>query len=361
MQFSVAKSALCGALSLAGRVVEKKTSIPILSNVKLHADTDHLTISATDLESALTVRVEASIAEPGATTLPAKRLSDYTRLLPEGDIRFRGDEKAWVTITSGRSRTRISGMSVESFPELPTVPDAALTVPAGLFLALINRTKLAITKVESRFVLDGALFDHHDGHLHLVATDGHRLAFAWSDLSGERDTKFLLPGSALRNLPQLIGGSESFAISQDDNHLFFRAGQALLAVRKLAGQFLDYRRVLPKESKVVLTVNRADLAGALSRVAQFADERSRAVRLSLKKELEIFASRADAGESSETVQCDYAGEPLEVGFNAQYLSEFLSVIDSEAVTIHLNDATSAGEFRPAGASDYRYVVMPMRI
>jgi len=363
MQFSVSKSALCQALALAGRVVEKRTTIPILSNVKLQAEADALTITATDLDSALTVRIEAKVTEPGVATLPAKKLSDYSRLLPEGDVKIKTDEKSWATITAGRARTRISGMSPESFPELPESPEAAITVPVAKFMSLVDRVRFSITTVESRFTLNGALFDHHDGHLYLVATDGHRLAYAWVELPSEQGTRFLLPTSAIRNLPQLTNGAESFAIGQDNNHLFFRCGEALLTVRKMTGNFPDYQRVLPKESKIAVTINRAELAGALSRVAQFADERSRSVKLSLDggKGLEIFASTVESGESSEAVHCDYDGALLEMGFNAQYVAEFLNAVDTEQVTLHLNDAKSAGEFRAAGAADYRYVVMPMRI
>ena len=279
MQFSVSKSALCQALSLVGGVIEKRTTIPILSNVKLSAGADSVTITGTDLDSALTVRIPATVAGPGVTTLPGKKLADYSRLLADGDVSFKTGESNWTTITAGRSKTRIAGMSAESFPELPAVPEPILSVPVRALTTLINRTKLAITTVESRFTLNGALFDHHDGHLHLVATDGHRLAFAWVELPSVQGTKFLLPGSAIRNLGKLSG--ESFAVSQDDNHLFFRAGEALLTVRKLTGNFPDYQRVLPKDSKITVTINRAELLGALARVGQFADERSRSVKLSL--------------------------------------------------------------------------------
>jgi DNA polymerase-3 subunit beta len=360
MQFSVAKSALCHALSLVGRVVEKRNTIPILSNVKLHADADSLTVTGTDLETALTVRVDAKVTEAGVATLPAKKLADHSRLLPEGDVKFKLDDKGWATITAGRSRTRIAGMSPESFPELPAFPDGSMNVPVAKFLSLVDRVKFAISAEQSRFTLNGALFDHHDGQLYLVTTDGHRLAFAWTELPSEQATKFLLPTSAIRNLSQLTNGAESFAIGQDDNHLFFRSGEALLTCRKMTGSFPDYQRVLPKESKIAVTINRVDLGGALSRVAQFADKRL--VKVSLKDgALELFAAAVEAGESSEAVQCDYSGELLEIGFNASYISEFLNVVDTEQVTFHLNDAKSAGEFRAAGSDNYRYVVMPMRI
>jgi DNA polymerase-3 subunit beta len=362
MQFSVSKSALCAALALVGRVAEKRSTIPILSNLKLHADGDSLTITGTDLDVALSVRVAANVTEPGTATLPSKKLYDYSRLLVEGDIKLKTDGNVWATITAGRSRTRIAGMSPESFPELPAVPEEALAIPVAPLLTLINRAKLAITAIESRFTLSGALLDHRDGRLHLIATDGHRLAYAWAELAGDRPTKFILPMSAIRNLPQVASGVESLSMSQDDGHIFFRVGEATLIVRKVTGNFPDYERVLPKESKIAVTINRADLAGALSRVSQFADERSRSVKLTLKDgELEIFATTVEAGESAESMPCDYAGDPLTMVFNAQYISEFLAVIDTESVTLHLNDAKSAGEFRPAWSNSYRYVVMPMRI
>jgi DNA polymerase-3 subunit beta len=265
-------------------------------------------------------------------------------------------------VTAGRSRTRIAGMSAEGFPELPAMPEAVLTVPVAMFLTLVNRVRLAITTEQSRFTLNGALFDHREGHLRLVGTDGHRLAVAAADLAGEQPTNFLLPASAIRNLSQLTNGAESFAISQDDNHLFFRSGDALLTTRKMSGNFPDYQRILPKDSKTVVTVNRAQLAAAISRVAQFADERSHAIRLSLKDgELEVSASTMESGESADAVPCDYAGAPLEIGFNAAYLADFLGVVDAEAVTLHLSEAKAAGELRPSGSGDYRYIVMPMRI
>ena len=364
MQFTVSKSALTSALALVGRVVGKASSVPILSNVKLAADADGLMVTGTDLEIALSVRVEAKVTEPGTATLPAKKMSEYSRLLADGDVKVKVDEKTWwATITSGRSRTRVAGMSPEAFPEVPAVPGSTLQVPVAALLKIINRAKMAITTVESRFTLNGAKFEYRGGNLYLIATDGQRLAMASVELPGDAaEVKFILPLGAIRNLPQITGVSEFLKISQDDNHLFFRAGSALLVVRKITGNFPDYQRVLPKESKIVATLNRMELSAALSRVAQFADERSRSVKLTLKAgELEISATSVEAGESTEEVACDYSGDGLEMGFNAQYLLEFLAAVESDAVELRLNDAKAAGELRPAGAADYRYVVMPMRI
>jgi DNA polymerase III subunit beta len=362
MQFSISKSALCQALTLASRVVEKRSTIPILSNVKMLADADGLTITATDLDVALSVRVEAKVNAPGICTLPAKKLADYSRLLAEGDVHFKVGETAWATITAGGSRTRIAGMSAEAFPEMPVVPEDALNVPGTMLLSLVNRAKIAISAEESRFTLNGAMFDHREDQLRIVATDGHRLAFACAELPSPKPAKFILPSTAIKNLAHLAIGAEPFAIGVDENHLFFRIGNSILTARKLVGNFPDYQRVLPKESKFVITANRAELASAISRVVQFADERSRALRLIFREgSMEVFASTVESGESADAVPCDYAGEEMQVGFNGAYVLEFLSVIDTETVAIHMNDGKSAGEFRAGGSDQYRYVVMPMRI
>jgi len=364
MQFTASKHQICQALAMVARVVEKRTTIPILANVLLRADGTSLHVTATDLNIAMSVRVEPRIEQPGAITLPAKLLLDFCNLLPDGDIKFSIGENSWASITAGRSRTRIAGMSAESFPEVPPTPDGTLEVPVAGLLALVARTRLAITTEESRFTLNGALFSRRNESLEMVATDGHRLAYAHVPLSGagEGTTKFLIPMGAIKVLPGVTAGAGTVKVSVDDNHIFFRSGGATLVARKLTGNFPDYERVLPKDAAHVVTVNRAEVAGAIARVAQFADERSHAVRLAFKDTgLEIFASSVESGESTDIVQANFTGEAIEIGFNASYISDFLQVVDAENVTMHLTDGKHAGEFRIAGSDEYRYILMPMRI
>ena len=361
MQFSVSKSALVQALALASRAIEKRTTIPILGNLKLEAGSAFLTVTGTDLETALSVRVPADVREEGATTIPGAKLYGYVKLLPEGAVKFKLDTNQWTTVTSGKSRMKIGGTAADTFPERPPEPEVAFTVPASEFLALVNRTKLAISAEASRFTLNGALMECKGGRLVMVATDGHRLAYASRELEGV-EFSVLIPRNAMGHIATLTEGVEQLAISQDENHLFFRAGQAVLISRKLAGNFPDYKRVLPADLPNVVTLKRAELSSAISRVAQFADERSHAIRLTLKAGgLEVFSSSVETGESSESVECEYSGDEVEVGYNASYLQEFLTVLSMESVTFHLKDAKSAGELRAQGSDDYRYIVMPMRI
>jgi DNA polymerase III subunit beta len=372
MEFTVSKSDLVRELSLSQGVVEKKTTIPILSNILLEAAGDRVTLTATDLELGIRCSCPARIKKEGSGTVPARKLLDYVRLLPEGDVNMKFLENHWANITCGRSRTRIAGMSRESFPELPQMPERIAEVPVKTLSAMIARTGFAISMEESRFTLNGALLLMRPEGLTMVATDGHRLAYvqATPEESGQVDQQFraLVPKKAMVELTKLAddAGSDGKAVfAGDDNHLFFQVGHRLLMTRKLTGNFPDYERVLPKDHAHVAKLQKDEIRSAIERVAQFADERSRAIRVQfLSGEVRVFSSSVEMGESEENIPCDYQGPDLEIGFNAQYLLDFLRVIPQNQVAIQLKDQKSAGELRPSGENvtgQYRYVVMPMRI
>jgi DNA polymerase III subunit beta len=372
MEFTVGKSDLVRELSLSQGVVEKKTTIPILSNVLLEAAGDRVTLTATDLELGIRCSCPARVKKEGAGTVPARKLLDYVRLLPEGDVNMKFLENHWAAITSGRSRTRIAGMSRESFPELPQMPEPIAEIPVKMLASMIARTSFAISQEESRFTLNGSLLLMRPEGLTMVATDGHRLAYVQAKPaeSGHLDKPFraLIPKKAMTELTKLAddAGTDGKAIfAGDDNHLFFQVGHRLLITRKLTGNFPDYERVLPKDHQHTATLERNEIRSAIERVAQFADERSRAIRVKFGAgEVSVFSSSVETGESEESVPGDYQGPDMEIGFNAQYLLDFLRAISQDHVAFELKDQKSAGELRPAGDSvpdQYRYVVMPMRI
>jgi len=372
MEFTVNKTDLVRELSLSQGVVEKKTTIPILSNVLLEAADDRVTLTATDLELGIRCSCPARVKKEGAGTVPARKLLEYVRLLPEGDVQMKFLENHWASITCGRSRTRMAGMSRESFPELPQMPAPIAEIPVKTLASMIARTGFAISMEESRFTLNGALLLIRPEGLTMVATDGHRLAFvqAAGGESGQVSQQFraLVPKKAMAELTKLADEAEEGAqavFSGDDNHLFFRVGHRLLITRKLTGNFPDYERVLPKDHTLVAKLQKDEIRSAIERVAQFADERSRAIRVQFTNgEVRIFSSSVETGESEESVVSEYEGPDLEIGFNAQYLLDFLRVIPQDHVAFELKDQKSAGEMRPAGngtAEQYRYVVMPMRI
>lgn len=370
MEFTVSRADLVRELNLSQGVVERKTTIPILSNVLVEADGDRIHLTATDLELGVRCSCPARVKKAGAGTIPARRLLDYVRLLPDGDVQVKIQDNHWASLVCGRSRTRIAGMSRESFPELPQMPAVLAEIPIGVIAAMISRTIFSISAEESRFTLNGALLLLKKGGLVMVATDGHRLAMVEStaELPGvSGDYRALLPKKAMQELQKLASDSDPAAMvhfSGDDNHLFFQLGERVLLSRKLTGNFPDYLRVLPKEQPHSVTIEREEFRAAIERVAQFSDERSRSIRVKVDKgEVKIHSSVSETGESEESLPVTYDGPSVEIGFNAQYLLDFMRAVNEPQITFLFKDPHSAGELRPGGekSESYRYVIMPMRI
>ena len=372
MEFSVNKADLVRELNLSQGVVERKTTIPILSNILIEASGDELTLTATDLELGIRCEAPAKVKTAGAGTIPAKKLLDYVRLLPEAEVQVKIADNHWATLVCGRSRTRIAGMSRESFPELPEMPPPMTKIPVGLLASMIAKTIFSISAEESRFTLNGALLQLKGTSLVMVATDGHRLALVECEnplADGEVTAKALLPRKAMNELLKLAGEAPDrdagVEFAADENHLFFRLGSRLLISRKLTGNFPDYERVLPKTHAHSVEIEKEELRASIERVAQFSDERSRAIKVRFaENEAVIHSSISESGESEENLPVQYGGPTVEIGFNAQYLLDFLRAVAEPSVAFHFKDAQSAGELRPSGEGikyNYRYVVMPMRI
>jgi DNA polymerase-3 subunit beta len=370
MEFSVSKSDLVRELGLTQGVVERKTTIPILSNILVETDKDYVWLTATDLELGIRCACPARVKKEGAGTIPARRLLDYVRLLPDSDVQVKLGDNQWASLVCGRSRTRIAGMSRESFPELPEMPEVLAEIPLSTLSEMISSTIFAISAEESRFTLNGALLILKPEGIVMVATDGHRLAMAERAVPlPELAAPFraLLPKKAMSEILKLASDDATKLIefSGNENHLFFRIDKRLLLSRKLTGNFPDFERVLPKDHPYHVILQRDELKAAIERVAQFSDERSHSVRVEVVPgELKIHSSTPDTGESEETIPVEYSGPDLQIGFNAVYLLDFLRTAGQDEVEFHFKDLNSAGELRPHGAPEgsiNRYVVMPMRI
>jgi len=370
MEITLTKFDLLRELTATQGVVERKTTIPILSNYLFEAAGDKLSLTATDLDLSLRTSCNAKVKKEGACTIPARKLYDYVKLLPDADITIRLLENHWVSIRCGRSNTKMVGMAKSNFPGLPVFPSAgAIKIPAVVLRSMIAKTGFAIASEESRYTLNGALMVLKPESITMVATDGHRLAHV--ERSGEKfegvsgEMKTLIPKKAMDELKSLLDSDiETIDFAKDESTLFFRVGPRLLTSRQLTGQFPNYEAVLPKDISKSIALHGEELGAAIARVAQFADERSRAVRLRLEKgELKISASSTETGESEDSIEVAYDGEPMAIGFNAQYLMDFIKATGSCEVKLELKDAQSAGQLRPAEGEDYkyRYIVMPMRI
>jgi DNA polymerase-3 subunit beta len=371
MEFTVSKIDLVRELNLSQGVIEKKTTIPILSNVLLEAKDDRLILTATDLELGFRSVCPARVQKEGAGTIPARRLLDYVRLLPDADLQVKLLDNNWASLVCGRSRTRIAGMSRESFPELPEQPEVLAEIPVGVIVSGISKTIFAISAEESRFTLHGALLILKEDMLTMVSTDGHRLAYVETRMGdgGVRGAyRALLPRKAMSEILKLAQDCPAelkVQFSGDENHLFFRFGDRLLISRKLTGTFPDFERVLPRDHPHKVMLLREDFRGAMERVSQFSDERSHAIRVQIcPAEVKIHSSLSDTGESEESIPSEYEGAVVEIGFNAQYILDFLRAASEDHIVMFFKDGQSAGELRPADEPEgrrYRYIVMPMRI
>jgi DNA polymerase-3 subunit beta len=378
LEITVSRAELLRELTAAQSVVERKTTIPILSNFLFEAapgdgDQGRLTITATDLDQSLRTSCAAKVKKPGACTIPARKLYDYIRLLPDGDISIKLMDNHWVQIRAGRSNTKMVGLARANFPQVPEFPaSSAVRISVASLKNMISKTIFAISNEESRYTLNGALLVLKAESMAMVATDGHRLAHieklgeTLEGVSGEKKT--LIPRKALSELSGLLSNTdaETLEFADDDQTLFFKVGGRVLTSRKLTGQFPNYEAVLPRDNTKFVIVRSEDLTSSIQRVAQFADERSGAIKLRLEQnELKLSSSSTDAGESEDTIETPYNYDPLVVGFNSQYLLDFLKAVGNTGeVRLEFKDAQSAGQMRPEDANEdvkYRYILMPMRI
>src|SRR6266702_3845070 len=371
MQFVIKRNDLQKELAFVQGVVERKNTIPVLANILIEsAGEEAIRISGTDLDVTIRCDTDAEeIKSQGAICVQARKLFDIARLLPDAPVSFRKEENEWVTVECDRSNFRLPGISKDTFPELPGFKSTPLKLPASLLKLLIDRSIFAITQEEGRYTLSGAKFELDKKGVKMVTTDGHRLAYVSTD-DFVRDSKseeldVLIPRKTLAELTKLTADFEGdINLGSDENHVYFQLGSRLLISRILSGQFPNYEIVMPKNNDQSAVFDTIALNQAVRRVALMADDRSHAVRLHLSKEqLLISSQNAEEGEARETVSTDFAGNETEIGFNAQYIQDFLNVVGSEKVVFEFKDGNSQAQLKPISEDkqDYRYVVMPMRL
>lgn len=367
MEISVRRSDLVRELQLVQGIVERKSSIPVLSNVLVEAKPAELRLAATDLDVSLRCGCAAEVKKEGAVTLSAKKLYEIARMLPEAEVRLRELPDSWVAIECEQSKFKMAGLPKADYPALPEPkPRKAVEIPAAALRELIARTAFAITAEDARYYLAGALLLLDKDGVGMVATDGHRLAYAHkrAPLKIAEPGRVLVPRKAIHELAKLIEAEDPVEFQEVDNHLLFGVAGRTLASKTIEGQFPAFEKVVAVATDKLASLDRERLAMAVRRVSVLSSERSRAVKLALSSgSLELQASSPELGEAHETVPAEYRGDAVEIGFNAQYLLEFLAAAGGETVQLGLKDAESQGMLKPVGESDldYRYVVMPMRL
>jgi len=366
MEIRVDRGKFLAELALMQGVVEKRTTIPVLSHILLKADGDRLSLAATDLDVSMTSDCAAEVASPGGIAVQARKFMEIVRAVTSSEIELVLEDEKRLRIVAGKSRFKINGLSPQDFPTLPDVSaEGGAQIPVDLMRRMISRVIFAVSTEESRFQLNGALMKFEGGRFEMVATDGHRLALVENALeeAGAEDGSVLVPRKALLEL-QRFEGDEKLIFQRGEHHLLFQFGHRQLICRILEGTFPDYERVIAKDNDKQITFDRKELTSAVQRVALLTGDRARAVRLNFSPEkLTISAANPDLGEAVEEVECGFDGAEFELGVNPDYLAHFLGAVESEKVRLDLKDESTQAIGVPVEGTDQRYlcVIMPMRI
>ncbi|MBI2605579.1 MAG: DNA polymerase III subunit beta [Deltaproteobacteria bacterium] len=369
MNFTVSRDALLEALQKVQSVVEKKNTLHILSNVLLEVADQNLFLTATDLEVGIKLSIPVQASDDGKVAVSAKNFFEIVKELPNKPVSIHKKENSWIEISCQKSKFNIVGLAADEFPPLPAFDSGNYQqVNMATAREMIDRTVFAVSTDETRYHLNGAFLESLENNLlRMVATDGHRLAYIDKELVLNGADQFkrgiIIPKKGMAELRRLLDTKDdSFKMTVDKGNLLVKLEKALLFIRLIEGEYPDYEQVIPKNNTKRMTLNREEFLGSLKRVALLANEKSRNVKFSLKERvLTISSSNSDLGDAKEELDVEYGNDPIEIGFNAKYLIDCLTILDVDKVTIDLNDKLSPGLLKPFGRDDYTYIVMPMRI
>jgi DNA polymerase-3 subunit beta len=367
MNLTITKDQIIAGLQSVQNVVSTRTTLPILSNVLLRAEGNHLEITATDLDVTVACKVEAKVTKPGATTLPVKKLFGIVREL-NGEIEIEVDEKHIASIRSGSSYFKIHGLAAEEFPPLPQFKDdKKVTLSQETIRSMLKKTSFAVSTDESRYVLNGIFISLKEGKMTFVATDGRRLALVDEevDVTEKSSGEFIVPAKAVGELTRLLQEKGSVEIKFGENQASFallneNSFSVLLITKLIEGNYPNYRQVIPGEAKERITLVREEFQQALRRAEIMTSEKANSVKMAFgKNNLTITANSPEVGEARETMAINYKGKEFAIAFNPRYLIDPLAALSDEEVYLELIDELSPGVLKIKGP--FLYVVMPMRL
>ncbi len=367
MKFSISREALLRPLTLVAGVVERRQTLPVLSNVLIQVNGDEVALTGTDLEVELIGRTVASqVDEPGAATVPARKLMDICKSLPDQAEIQLSLEEGRAVLRSGRSRFTLSTLPVAEFPNIEDSQcSIELSLPRGVLKQLIDATSFAMAQQDVRYYLNGMLLEMRSGLVRAVATDGHRLAVCSRpvEIQVEPAQKLIVPRKGILELVRLLDdGEEPVSLTLGASHIRAHTGDFTFTSKLVDGKFPDYERVVPRGGDKVFIAERAELRQVLSRTAILSNEKYRGVRLHLAEgNLKVMANNPEQEEAEESIAIEYSGPGLEIGFNVGYLIDVLNALDEERVQMTLADPNSSALMEEPGGGDALYVVMPMRL
>jgi DNA polymerase-3 subunit beta len=365
MQLSITRDALLKPLQHIGSVVERRQTLPILSHILIHVEPTRLTLTGTDLEIEATAYVPLTGAEAGVTTLPARKMLDICRTLPDGSEISLNKDGDRTLVTSGKSRFVLNSLPAKDFPSVDDIkPQVTFVVEQGRLKEHIEQTQFAMAQQDVRYYLNGMLLELDGKQLKTVATDGHRLAICTTEGHKiEKNQQVIVPRKGVIELARLLEDSDTpIQVEIGQNHIRLVTDQICFISKLIDGRFPDYQRVLPAKITSRLNADRQLLSQALTRASILSNEKYRGVRFQVDENtLTIGANNPDQEEATEELDVVYQGDAMEIGFNATYVLDALSAVKGEQVEIGLIDPNSCCVIRGLGDEKSRYVVMPMRL
>ena len=369
MKFTITRQNLHTGLSAVSSSIPSKTTLPVLSNILLETAGDRVLLSGTDLDVGVRVKVPAEVTEEGSVTAPGKKLQEIARELPDQpvEVATRGDQ---VEIRCGRSQFKINGLPSEEFPSLPEIDfSESWKIGSGDLNNLIQRTAFAVSTEESRPILNGVLWEVRDGDMRMVATNGHRLARmgikAQSGAASSSD--LIVPPAALGQVQRLFKDQEDVEVARGGNHLGFRSGSTEVYTRLIEGQYPNYEQVIPRDNDKEAVVDRKAIESAVRRMAVVASDQTHRIRLKFHEDkVDLNVLTPDLGEGHDELELQYAGDEIEIGFNANYLLEVLRYMPTDEVKLAFKAPERAATVEPiwgdaGGSEDYLCLVMPLRL
>lgn len=365
MELSITKDALVEGIQIVQNAVAQKSSLPILSNVLLETSNNALRLTATDLDIGICSTITASVEQPGAITVPARKFFDIIKALPDGsEVQLSMKKNNFVSIKSGKAQFRIIGLPKEEFPQLPLFKDQdSITIGQNVLKDMLNLTDFAISRDDTRYILNGILLTIKGDQITLVATDGRRLAVVKKTLLKKTlvDKEAVIPTKTVQEVKRMLADSGEVTIKFSENQVLFDFLNSFVLSRLIEGEYPNYEKVIPEKSSKEIKVLREEFLSAARRASIFTDQDSMAVKLNIKKKkMTISKNTPYLGEAREEIDIEYSGSSdLEIGFNPRYLIDVLKCLSDKEIVFEVNDASKPGVVRRG--EEYKYVVLPMQL
>lgn len=365
MQITINRNKLAAALSKVQGATGNAKTMPILSTVLLNAEDGYLKLTTTNLEVGIIEEIDVEASKDGSICLPAKKLLEIVKTLPENEVKITATNKKWAEITSGKARFKMAGFDLDDFPTLPIIDEAeTVDVEAAVLANLLDKVIVSASTDNTRYNLNGVYVEQlsTDG-IKLVSTDGHRLAVVVHGAPGKPEKRgHIIPRGGIQEFRKALDGADKVEMGFTGSHAVMRVGDTIIVTRLIEGEFPDYEQVIPEYSGLTVSIDRREAINIIKRVSLLADDKTRGIRLDLENNImKISTTNPGTGDASEDTPVEYAGEALTMGFNARYLLDFMATMSGKAVAVYTKDEHAPLMLKCEADQESLAIVMPMRV